>query len=93
MTEQTVIDIGAKTIWVAMKVASPALFATLIAGLVISVIQAATQINEQTLSFIPKIIVMTVAIIVCGPWIIQTMMGFTTDLFHSIPAVTHSFSH
>lgn len=93
MTEQTVIDIGVKTIWVAMKVASPALIATLLAGLVVSIFQAATQINEQTLSFIPKIMVMTLAIIVCGPWIIQTMMGFTADIFHSIPSVTHNVSH
>ena len=90
MTEQTVIDIGVRTIWVTMKVAAPALLATLLAGLLISIFQAATQINEQTLSFIPKIIVMTIALVIAGPWIMQVMMGFTVDIFNSIPAVTHS---
>ena len=63
MTEQTVIDLGVKAIWVAIQVATPALAATLVAGIVISIVQTATQINEQTVAFIPKILAMTAAII------------------------------
>ena len=89
MTEQGVIDLAVKTVWVAIKVASPALLATLVTGLVVSIFQAATQINEQTLTFIPKIIIMTVALALLGPWIMQTMLTFTTEMFTGIAAVTH----
>jgi flagellar biosynthesis protein FliQ len=86
MTEQTVIDLGVRAIWVTMKIAAPALGATLIAGIIISIIQAATQINEQTVAFVPKILAMTAAIVFFGPWIIQEMMVFTVDLIRNIPA-------
>lgn len=85
MNEQVIIDLGVKTVWVAILVASPALITTLVVGLLVSIFQAATQINEQTLSFIPKVIVMTIALIVCGPWILHTMMEFTVSLFNEIP--------
>lgn len=89
MTDQTVIDLGTRAMWVAMKISAPALLATLLVGIVVSIFQAATQINEQTLSFIPKILVMTAALVVCGPWILQVMLGFTTEIFNGIPGVTH----
>ncbi|MBQ49033.1 MAG: flagellar biosynthetic protein FliQ [Zetaproteobacteria bacterium] len=89
MTEQTVIDIGTKTVWVAIKVAAPALLSILIMGLVVSIFQAATQINEQTLSFIPKILAMTVILVIFGPFILQTMMGFTVEIMKGIPNVIH----
>ena len=88
MTEQTIIDIGAEAIMVAMKIASPALLGIMISGLIISILQAATQINEQTLSFIPKIIVMTGALIFSSSWIIQTITFFTTTLFKRIATIT-----
>jgi len=87
MTEQTIIDLGAKAVWVTMQIAAPALISTLVIGLLVSIFQAATQINEQTLSFIPKIIFMTIAMMLCGPWIIQTMMIFTTNLINDIPTL------
>jgi len=89
MNEQTVIDIASKTIWVTMQIAAPALIAALIAGLLVSIFQAATQINEQTMSFIPKVVVMLATLIICGPWIIQTMVGFTVNLFREIPNLSH----
>lgn len=89
MTDKTVLDLAAKTMWVSMQVAAPALLATLFMGILISVFQAATQINEQTLSFIPKILAMTVAILVFGPWTLQVMMNFTIELIQGIPALTH----
>lgn len=85
MTEQTVIDIGVKSVWVAMKVASPALVATLAVGLLVSVFQAATQINEQTMSFIPKILGMTAATVIFGPWILEVMVQFTIGMIKGIP--------
>jgi flagellar biosynthetic protein FliQ len=88
MTEQTVIDIAGKAIMVAMQVAAPALVTTMVVGLAISVIQAATQINEQTLTFIPKIILLSVVLALTGPWIIQTMMNFTVEIINTIPSVT-----
>ena len=87
MTDQTVIDLGSRAVLVALEIAAPVLAAALITGIVISVIQAATQIQEQTLSFVPKILMITVSLIVCGPWILHVMVGFTQDLFNGIPTV------
>jgi flagellar biosynthetic protein FliQ len=87
MSDQQVIDIAWKTLWLALKVAAPALIAAMLMGLVVSVFQAATQVNEQTLSFIPKIVAMTVALIVFGPWLIKLMVTFTTQLILSIPEI------
>ncbi len=89
MTQQTVLDIGWNTIWVMIKISSPALVATLVMGLLVSIFQAATQINEQTLSFIPKILAMAAAMIICGPWVLKTMMNFTINLIRDIPNLTH----
>lgn len=85
MNEQMVIDLAWKTIWTAIQVAAPALLATLAMGLVVSVFQAATQINEQTLSFIPKVLAITVSIVVFGPWIMKLMLEFTESLLKAIP--------
>jgi flagellar biosynthetic protein FliQ len=87
MNEQSIVDLGAKTIWLSIQMASPALFAALIVGLIVSILQAATQINEQTLVFIPKTLAMLAAMIICGPWIIQKMMEFTITLFKEIPSI------
>ena len=89
MDESNIIDLGVKSVWVAIKIASPALLSTLIMGLIVSIFQAATQINEQTLSFIPKILAMTIALVVSGAWIIQVITGFTIDLIKSIPLYTN----
>jgi flagellar biosynthetic protein FliQ len=88
MTEQTVIDLGLRAIWIACLISAPALLSILITGLIVSVLQAATQVNEQTLSFIPKIAVMTVALAVSGPWILETFLHFTIGIFDKIPYVT-----
>ena len=88
MTEQTVIDLGLRAIWIACLISAPALISILITGLIVSVLQAATQVNEQTLSFIPKIIVMTAALAISGPWILETFLQFTVSIFDKIPYVT-----
>jgi flagellar biosynthetic protein FliQ len=89
MTDQTVVDLATKTIWVIMQVAAPVLLAAVITGLIISIFQAATQINEQTITFIPKIVAMFVALIICGPWILKTLTGFTVSLLSEIQLVGH----
>ncbi len=89
MTDQNVIDLGSRAVWVAIQISAPVLAAALITGVLVSILQAATQIQEQTLSFVPKILMITLAMLLCGPWILQTMMGFTTDLLNGIPGVTH----
>jgi flagellar biosynthetic protein FliQ len=87
MTEQTVIDLGLNAVWIASLISAPALLAILITGLIVSVLQAATQINEQTLSFIPKILVMTIALAITGPWILETFIHFTIGIFNRIPNI------
>jgi flagellar biosynthetic protein FliQ len=89
MNTQTIIDIGIDAVTVALKIAAPALLTIMITGLLISILQAATQINEQTLSFIPKVITMTVVLVITGPWILQVIIFFTTSLYNQIPNVTH----
>ena len=89
MTEQAVIDLSARAAWITIKIAAPALLSTLIVGMIVSIFQAATQISEQTLAFIPKIVAMTAALVLCGPWVLRTLVGFTVDLIKSIPAMVH----
>jgi len=87
MNDQDFIDIATKSIWVTIKIASPALVAALVSGVVISILQAATQINEQTLSFVPKILTMTIVMVLAGPWILKVILNFTINLFHQIPLI------
>jgi flagellar biosynthesis protein FliQ len=88
MDSQYVVDLGSRAIMMALTIAAPVLMAAIVTGLLVSIFQAATQINEQTLSFIPKIVVMTFALVAFGPWILQLMSGFTIDVFNMIPLVT-----
>ncbi|MBI2602478.1 MAG: flagellar biosynthesis protein FliQ [Deltaproteobacteria bacterium] len=89
MNDTTVINLGTQAIIVTMKVAAPALLAIMAMGFLVSIFQAATQINEQTLSFIPKILAMTIALVFAGPWILQTILFFTRTVFSTIPNITH----
>ena len=87
MDEQQVIDLTVQTLWVAIKVASPVLISTLLMGILVSVFQAATQINEQTMSFIPKVLAMTVTLVIVGPWLMKVLMNFTVDVFNMVQEV------
>lgn len=87
MDEQQVIDLTVQTLWVTIKVASPILISTLLMGILVSIFQAATQINEQTMSFIPKVLAMTIAIVITGPWLMKILMGFTVDVFNMVQEV------
>lgn len=85
MTPETVIGLGTKAIEVLMLVAAPMLLAALIIGLVISIFQAATQINEATLSFIPKLVGILLAMALLGPWTLTVLIEYTANIIASIP--------
>jgi flagellar biosynthetic protein FliQ len=85
MDQGTVVDLTMRTLELALKLGAPLLLSGLVVGLVVSVFQAVTQIQEMTLSFIPKIIAMVVVIVVLGPWMLGQIETFTTELYGSIP--------
>ncbi len=83
--EAKLIGLGVETFKLALYLSLPMLLAGLIAGLAISIFQATTQINEMTLSFVPKIILVVVVIIFTMPWMMNMMISFTTDILNKIP--------
>ena len=85
MTPGIVMEIGRQAIEVTVLLAAPILLGSLAIGLIISIFQAATQINEQTLQFVPKLIVAFVILIFAGPWMLQYLMDYITRLLGSIP--------
>jgi flagellar biosynthetic protein FliQ len=86
MTPESVMDLGHNALMVTAMIAAPLLVIALIAGLVIGMLQAATQINEATLSFIPKLLLLVLTLFVAGPWMLRVLIDFTRDLYTSIPA-------
>ncbi len=85
MTPDSVIALIRQALEVAGLVAGPLLLASLLTGLLVSIFQAATQINEMTLTFIPKLVVMFMVLVLLGPWSLQLMVDFITRLYESIP--------
>jgi flagellar biosynthetic protein FliQ len=90
MNDGDVTAVASKAIWVTLQLGAPVLIVALLVGLVVSVFQAVTQIQEQTLVFIPKIIAIVAVLAITGPWMMSTMMDYTTDLFREIPALVAS---
>ena len=87
MTPELVMDIGRQAIEMTLLLSAPLLLAALVIGLIISIFQAATQINEQTLSFIPKLVGMFLVLILAGPWMLQMMVDYIRRLIESIPQI------
>lgn len=85
MTPGTVMEIGRQAIEVTLIISAPILLTALVVGLIISIFQAATQLNESTLQFVPKLVVMFLVILLFGPWMIQYMVDYIQRLFESIP--------
>ena len=85
MTPESVMAMGRTAMEVTLMVAAPMLLVALIIGLIVSIFQAATQINEATLSFIPKLVGIFVAIVVAGPWILSVMLDYMRQVFTGIP--------
>jgi flagellar biosynthetic protein FliQ len=84
MTEDLIIRLGQDAMKTTAMIAGPILIATLAIGLVVSVFQALTQINEATLTFIPKILVVAIVLVLAGPWMMDVMTTYTTQLFENI---------
>ena len=87
MTSTTVINIGREALEIMLLVSAPLFIAALVTGLLVSVFQAATQINEATLSFVPKLLVIFVTLIVAGPWMLTLITDYMRRLFESIPGI------
>ena len=85
MNQDVVVSLTMDAISVAMKIALPMLMAGLVVGLVVSVFQAVTQIQEQTLAFIPKVVALVAVIAILGPWMLGQLEAYTTALWASIP--------
>jgi flagellar biosynthesis protein FliQ len=87
MTPESVMTLGAQAIEVALMVGAPLLLVALAVGLVISIFQAATQINEATLSFIPKLLAVFAMLVLAGPWMLAQMVDYIRQLYASIPSL------
>ncbi len=87
MTPETVVAIFQNSLEVTLLLCMVVLVPALVVGLIVSMLQAATQINEMTLSFIPKLIITVFTLILAGPWLLRVLMEFTSNLLHDIPYV------
>ncbi|AHG87738.1 flagellar biosynthetic protein FliQ [Gemmatirosa kalamazoonensis] len=86
MSHQLIVDLARNAIMLALMVAGPMLIVALGVGLLVSVIQAVTQIQEQTLSFVPKLVAVGATFLIALPWILQILIKYTTELFRSLPS-------
>jgi flagellar biosynthetic protein FliQ len=82
-----VLDVGRDALWMCLLLAGGPLLAMLLVGLLVGMLQAATQINEMTLSFVPKLIVMALLLVLTGPWLVQTLVDYTQRLVAGIPGL------
>jgi flagellar biosynthetic protein FliQ len=87
MTPDTVMSVGTHALETTLLLAAPMLLVALVVGLLVGVFQAATQINEMTLSFIPKLLAMTAALAISGPWMLKILVSYTRELIESIPSL------
>ena len=89
MTPDQIMAIGRHALEVMLLLAAPMLLVALVVGLLVGVFQAATQINEMTLSFIPKLAAMALTLVLTGPWMLKVLVGYTRALIESIPSMIH----
>ncbi|HRD65831.1 MAG TPA: flagellar biosynthesis protein FliQ [Candidatus Competibacter sp.] len=87
MTPETIITLGQRAMELAILVSAPLLLAALVIGVLVSLFQAATQINEMTLSFVPKLLVLMAVLLLAGPWMLELLIDFTRSLFKDIPSL------
>ena len=87
MNPDTVISLAQRAMEVTLMISAPPLLAALLMGLIVSVFQAATQINEMTLSFIPKLVAIFVVLVVFGPWMLSILLDYVNNLFTGIPGM------
>ena len=87
MTPESVMTLGQKAMEVTLMVSAPMLLVALATGLFVSIFQAATQINETTLSFIPKLVALFATLVLAGPWMLSVMVDYMRQVFESIPGL------
>ena len=87
MSQDQVVSLVVDRMSVALKVALPMLLASLVVGLAVSIFQAVTQIQEQTLSFIPKVVALAAMIVILGPWMLGQIVSYTENLYQQIPSL------
>jgi flagellar biosynthetic protein FliQ len=87
MNPETIMTIGGRALEITLVIASPLLLVGLVTGLIIGAFQAATSINEQTLSFIPKLAAISATLVFSGPWMLKVLISYTRELFESIPSL------
>jgi flagellar biosynthesis protein FliQ len=87
MTPELVLTIAREALTVTVLLSTPLLLAALVTGVVVGILQAATQINEMTLSFIPKLLALVMTLLVTGPWMLQLITSYTRNLFQTIPGM------
>ena len=85
MTPEVAVDLFREALWLTTLMVAALVIPSLLVGLVVAMFQAATQINEQTLSFLPRLLVMLITLIVAGPWLVQKFMEYITTLYANIP--------
>lgn len=85
MTEAQVLEVGRQALWVLVQIALPVLIFGMVAGVLVSLFQAVTQIQEVTLTFVPKIAAVVIALVIFGPWMLATMVAFMVRLFSFVP--------
>ncbi len=88
MNQDVVISLALEAMVLAMKIGMPLLLVGLVIGLVVSVFQAVTQIQEQTLTFVPKVVAVAVIMLMAGPWMLNTLLAFTVEVYAQIPDMT-----
>ncbi len=91
MNDDIILQLGQNALKTMAMVSAPLLLSTLIVGLIVSIFQALTQINEATLTFVPKMIVMAIILVLLGPWMLDLMKTYTVELFDSFATVVRSF--
>jgi flagellar biosynthetic protein FliQ len=87
MNPEMVMTIGQRALEMTLLLAAPLLLVALVTGLIVGAFQAATQINEMTLSFIPKLIATATTLVIAGPWMLKILVGYTRELIESIPTL------
>ena len=87
MTPETVSELARQALWTTVLLVGPVLLVGALAGLITSVLQAVTQIQEQTLAFVPKLVGVSVVFLVALPWVLQLLVKYTTELFRSLPSL------
>ena len=90
MNEDVILSLSTNSLKTIALVASPMLLGALVIGIVVSIFQAITQINEATLTFIPKMVVVTLIIVLAGPWMLDTLKGYTTEVFESVGEIVRT---